>query len=332
MRCCSGLLSLDLMGMVLIGSYLRAASWIAVLGLTTLGAAQHRVVTTIPDFSDLAQRIGGDAVKVSSLTKGHEDLHLVRIRPSLLIRLRAADAFVQLGLDGEHSWVPALMRAARNDKIRPGQPGFCNASRGVTPLEVPEIVSRGAGPDLHPNGNPHYNLDPTRMRIAARNIRDCLIRLDPSERALFTQRCAAWEKELDGHLVEWRRKLAPFRGAEFIEAHSAWVYFAETFDLRIAARLEPSPGMVPTPGHLAKVIRLAKKRGVGLVVGRLAYADVGRRVAEATGAKAAILQISSSSSGKYKGWFTYMSHVVDTFAGSLRKPRSKQRAGATVGK
>ena len=313
------------MAMGLIGSCLKAASSIAVLGLATLGAAQHRVVTTIPDFADLAQRIGGDAVEVSSLTKGHEDLHLVRIRPSLLIRLRKADAFVQLGLDGEHAWVPAMMRAARNDKIRPGQAGFCDCSLGVKPLEVPDAVSRAAGACLHPSGNPHYNLDPARMRIAARNIRDCLIRLDPPKRALFTQRCAAWEKELDGRLAEWHRKLAPFRGAEFVEAHSSWVYFAETFGLRIAARLEPLPGLAPTAGHLDKVVRLAKERDIGLIVGRMMYADVARRVAQGAGAKVAILQMASSSSGKRRGWFTYMDHVVDTFAGGLRKPRPQQR-------
>ncbi|MCA8943470.1 MAG: zinc ABC transporter substrate-binding protein, partial [Planctomycetes bacterium] len=149
-----------------------------------LGAvAQVQVVATIPDFADIAERIGGDAVTAISLTQGSEDLHLVRIRPSLLIKLRRADVFIQLGLDGEHAWVPALLRTARNDRIRPGAPGFCDASIGVPALEVPESVHRGAGPDLHPRGNPHYNLDPVRMRIAARNILACLVRVDADHRS-----------------------------------------------------------------------------------------------------------------------------------------------------
>ena len=227
--------------MALIGNRATATFCAAGLALATCATAQIRVVTTIPDFANIVQRIGGDAVTTTSLTKGHEDLHLVRIRPSLLIKLRRAGAFVQLGLDGEHAWVPAMMRTARNRQVQPGRPGFCDASLGIAPLQVPAKASRGAGPDLHPRGNPHYNVDPIRMRTAARNIRDCLIRIDPTNKRRFAERCAAWEKELDVRLKAWHKKLAPFRGAEFIEAHSSWIYFAQTFGLNVVARYVAHP-------------------------------------------------------------------------------------------
>ncbi len=313
--------------MALIGNRATATFCAAGLALATCATAQIRVVTTIPDFANIVQRIGGDAVTTTSLTKGHEDLHLVRIRPSLLIKLRRAGAFVQLGLDGEHAWVPAMMRTARNRQVQPGRPGFCDASLGIAPLQVPAKASRGAGPDLHPRGNPHYNVDPIRMRTAARNIRDCLIRIDPTNKRRFAERCAAWEKELDVRLKAWHKKLAPFRGAEFIEAHSSWIYFAQTFGLNVVARLEPSPGMSPTPGHLAKVMRIGKQRKIGFIVGRPRLADVARRVAKEIGAKSIMLQTCSSTSGTHKGWFAYMDHVVDTFAANLRKPETPPAKG-----
>ncbi len=302
--------------MALIGSRIaaRCASLVLIAGFAT---AQVRVVTTIPDFADIATRVGGEAVLVSSLTKGHEDLHLVRIRPSLLVKLRKADVFVQLGLDGEHSWVPAMMATARNNRIRPGAPGFCNASVGVKPLEVPEHTTRGAGPDLHPHGNPHYNLDPSRMLIAARNIRDCLIRVDPDHKTQFEENFDAWERELDSHLTKWHKRLAPLRGAAFIEAHSSWVYFASSFGLSIVGKLEPMPGMSPTADHLAKLIRQGKKQRIGIVVGRAGFTDVGKRVASGIGAKFIHLPITSSTHGELKGWFSFMDHVVETFATHL---------------
>ena len=53
---------------------------------------------------------------------------------------------VQLGLDAEHAWVPALLRTARNDSIKPGAPGFVNCSLGVVALRVPTSVAAEAPP------------------------------------------------------------------------------------------------------------------------------------------------------------------------------------------
>ena len=286
---------------------------------TVCASAQLRVITTIPDFADIAKRIGGDCVRVESLIKGREDLHLVRIRPSLLIKVRRADVFIEMGLDAEHSWVPALLRTARNKKIRPGKPGFCNASAGIKPLQVLRSTSRDQGPDLHPRGNPHYNLDPQRMRVAARNVLDCLVRVAPKHEDKFRQGFASWTKELNERLKGWKSKLEPFRGAAFIESHSAWVYFAETFGLEIVARLEPRPGLAPTPSHLRLVIDIGTERHVGLVVGRAQFADVAQRVAKRIDAVAAQLPLCSATKGQARGWFAFMDQVVTSFATHLKK-------------
>ena len=39
--------------------------------------AKLNVVATLPDFAALAQEIGGDKIKVTSLAKGSEDAHFV---------------------------------------------------------------------------------------------------------------------------------------------------------------------------------------------------------------------------------------------------------------
>lgn len=282
--------------------------------------AQLKVVTTTPDLADVASAIGGSAVQARSLTAGHEDLHMIRVRPSLLIKLRRADVFVQLGLDAEHAWIPALLRSARNKKIRPGGRGFCNASAGVSALQVLTTVSRADGPDLHPRGNPHYNLDPVRFRIAARNICTVLKQVDPKNAPKFDAGLAAFEKRLDESMARWAKKMAPFKGAAFIEYHSAWIYFAETYGLKIVGRLEPKPGLSPTPSHLAKVIRTAKAEKVGIIVSRPQNADIAKRVARGCGATAVVLPIMSSTEGKTQGWFKFMDHVVDTFSSHLTRP------------
>jgi zinc/manganese transport system substrate-binding protein len=63
------------------------------------------------------------------------------------------------GADLEVGWLPLVLTQAGNPKIRVGQPGYFEASRHVTMLEVPTALDRSQG-DVHPGGNPHIHLDP----------------------------------------------------------------------------------------------------------------------------------------------------------------------------
>lgn len=277
--------------------------------------AQVDVVTTTPDLADLARRIGGEHVRVHALTTGNEDLHLVTVRPSFLVKVHRADVFVQQGLDAEHAWVPPLLDKAKNRAVRFGGAGFCDASLGITPMQVPARVTREAGPDLHPRGNPHYNLDPRCMRIAGRNVRDCLVRVDPQHRKAFEQGFERFLEDVDDHVARWRKLLEPCRGRGFIENHMSWVYFADAFDLRIVAALEARPGLPPSASYLAEVIEVAKREQVGLVVARPRFAELAERVARACGAEARVLQLGSTTSDK--GWFEFMDATVAAFARAL---------------
>ena len=131
-----------------------------VLGIVGVAHAQPiRVITTIPDLADITKQIGKELVDVESLTRGVEFMHAVPVKPSFVPKLNRANILVAMGLDLEISWLPALLEPASNPKIMPGQPGHIDCSIGINVLEVPKSVDRAEG-DVHPKGNPHYNLDP----------------------------------------------------------------------------------------------------------------------------------------------------------------------------
>ncbi len=73
--------------------------------------------------------------------------------------------------------------------------------------EKQSIASEG---DVHPKGNPHYNLDPLNGKIIARNIADGLGRNFPQHKAVSLRRILAaywrsWRKRLqDGK--PWQRR------------------------------------------------------------------------------------------------------------------------------
>src|SRR5215510_9455689 len=130
-----------------------------------------KAVATIPDLADMTRHIGGDLVKVTSITTKVEDIHAVPMKPSFAILLNRADVVILMGLEAEHAFLPALLEAARNPKILRDAPGYIDCSVYITPLEVPTRIDRALG-DQHPMGNPHYNADPVMAKDAARAIAD----------------------------------------------------------------------------------------------------------------------------------------------------------------
>src|SRR6266567_4790639 len=122
------------------------------------------VVTTTEGLAALVREVGGERVKVQSLSRGIQDPHFVDANPTLAVKLRQADLLVDVGLDLEIGWLPPLVNQSRNADIQPTGPRRFTAASVVSVLEVPRgPVDRSMG-DLHPAGNPHFLSDPRRAR------------------------------------------------------------------------------------------------------------------------------------------------------------------------
>src|SRR5262249_10507800 len=93
-----------------------------------------------------------------------------------------------------------------------------------------------------------------------------LARVDPESAPAYEANRMAFLARLTEKRVEWEAKLAPLRGVPLIAYHNSWPYFARRFRLDFAAFIEVKPGVPPSPGHLAGVVRLMKERGVKIVV------------------------------------------------------------------
>ena len=156
-----------------------------------------RVVTTTSDLRSVVEAVGGDKVEVSSLGTGREDPHFIDAKPSCMIQARDADLWVRIGLELEIGYENLVIDGSRNPKIRIGTPGHLDASEGVPRLELPTgKVNRSMG-DIHPQGNPHYRLDPLNVRIVAKNVAARLSKLDAADSEYFAQRLKAFTARLD---------------------------------------------------------------------------------------------------------------------------------------
>ena len=287
----------------------------AVLAFAPTLSAQSRlsVVATTPDLAALAQAIGGTRVDVKALAKPTEDPHFVDAKPSHIVTLNRADVLIDGGAELELGWLPPLLESARNPKIAAGAPGRIVASDKVKMLEVPTAFDRSKG-DVHALGNPHFMLDPLNVKIIAAHMADHFSRVDPKSAALYQANLKAFDATLDAKLIEWQRKLAPFKGAKIVTYHKDFPYLAERFGLEVVETLEPKPGIAPSPAHIAKVIssmRASKSRVI--LVQPYQNRKTAETVARQTGAT--VLDIPQQP-GAIKNTSTYFD-LMDYMIGSL---------------
>lgn len=243
-----------------------------------------KVVTTIPDLADLVREIGGERVEVSSIARGLENLHAVSARPSHLVAMSRADLFVEVGRSLEVGFVPGLLENARNERIRPGKPGFVNISEGWEMLDVPAELSRKAG-DIHPQGNPHLNLDPRAGRHMAERVLAGLVGVDPASKDAYQARFEAYGMRLAEAEARWEAAAADWKGRKVVVYHQEYGYLALAHGIEILASIESKPGIPATPNHMADVIAAMKAQGCKVIL--TASWSNGKdvaRVAEATGA------------------------------------------------
>jgi len=214
---------------------------------------------------------------------------------------------VEVGLDLESGWLPVLLVQSRNPKIQPGRPGHLTAAKGLRILEIPEgKIDRSMG-DVHPDGNPHYTLDPRNGLIIARTIRERLTELDPANAAAYGANAEAFGTRLSLKIKEWEKQLAPLKGKKLISFHKDFTYFMDWSGLFLAGLIEPRPGIPPSPAHILSLVDLIQKESIPLIATEnFCDPKPGQELSRRTGVKNLRLPASVGGDGTaptYEGLF-----------------------------
>jgi ABC-type Zn uptake system ZnuABC Zn-binding protein ZnuA len=310
---------------------LTFALFAAVSFATPSVAAGVQIVTTLPAYAAIAQFVGGERVEARAISRGDEDSHFVKPKPSFALMLKSADLFVTTGLDLE-LWAPILVDKSGNRSIRDGQPGFVSASSGVPLLDIPQTASREAG-DVHIYGNPHIHTSPLNAKLIAANIAAGLIRVDASGSATYEANLAEFKRRIDGalygeKLVEllgaevldslarkgklseflenneyqgrklsdplggWLGRARAFRSREIIAYHKNWIYFTELFGLQVADYVERKPGIPPSARHVHELLSKIQEQRIGVLLAASYFSHRQiETIAERSGCRAAIVDL-----------------------------------------
>lgn len=259
------------------------------------------VVTTFSLLGELAERIGGDRVRVVNLIPLGVDEHAYQPPTTVAREVARADLALVNGYYLEEGLLDIVLQ-----NVRSGVPVVA-AARGLTSLEgghdhddedhadddhadedhadddhagddhaddeehgdASAAASEGAVDDLvFAGGDPHFWLDARNFAVYAANVRDALVRVDPDGEAEYRARADEVVAELEALHRELLDtvEVIPSESRRLVVFHDAFQYFAAAYGFEVTATVVPaSPNQATSAAAVAEVIRTVRESGVRTV-------------------------------------------------------------------
>ena len=259
---------------VLLGSVFVISS----LFLTVPVAAQEgkpiSVVATFSIIGDMVKRVGGDAVKLTTLVGPGGDAHVYQPTPADAASLSKADVLIMNGLDFE-GWIKRLIRASESKAVT------TIATQGVLPLKADEHEDEGHDKhDKHDDkksddhaGHDHGAFDPHAWQsiqnaiIYVDNITNALAKAAPVNATYFYKNRAKYVSELRALEAQIRKLIEtiPPEKRTVVTSHDAFGYFAETYGLSFVAPQGLSTESEASAQEVANLIEQIRKEKISAV-------------------------------------------------------------------
>jgi zinc transport system substrate-binding protein len=242
------------------------------------------VVTAFYPLQYVAQRVGGEVVTVTDLTKPGAEPHDLELTPQQVGSVEDADLVVYLG-----GLQPAVDTAAEQ-----------NAKGTVFNVaDAARLSLSGVDGELV---DPHFWLDPMRLADVADAVAGRLSNVYPDGRREFEANARSLRHDLERLDDDFSRGLAHCQSRAVITTHAAFGYLAEAYGLEQVAISGVLPDAEPNPQDVADVADFVATHDVTTIFSEpLAPPDLAQTVASATGTKVAVLDplegLTSESAG-----------------------------------
>ncbi|WP_433551110.1 metal ABC transporter substrate-binding protein [Micromonospora zamorensis] len=265
------------------------------------GADPQRVdvVAAFYPLQFLAERIGGDAVRVTNLAKPGAEPHDLELNPSQVGQVSDAELIVYLkGFQPAVDDAVAQNGGDRAFDVTSVQP-LLDATAGGHDHEGEEGHAEESG-----GKDPHVWLDPTRLAGIGDELAQRLGKADAAHAADYTARAAALRAHLTTLDGEFKQGLATCQRREIVTSHAAFGYLADRYQLDQVGITGLSPDVEPSPQRLAHVIEEAKEhQATTIFFETLVSPKVAETIAGQVGAKTAVLDpiegLAAGSNGDY---------------------------------
>jgi zinc/manganese transport system substrate-binding protein len=176
-----------------------------------------------------------------------------------------------VGLDLEIGWMPKILMKSGNAQVQPGGNGYCDVGSVVSALEKSITpVDRSMG-DVHPAGNPHFQLSPKALAEGAVVVAKTLSTQRPESAIFFQNNLVSFQKKMNELHNTINQKIQPLLKSSFavIEYHKDFSYFLNSYNIPTFGSIEEKPGVPPSAARLASTALNAKKSQIRMALGSL---------------------------------------------------------------
>jgi manganese transport system substrate-binding protein len=229
------------------------------------------VLTTFTVLADLAKTVGGEHVRVESITKVGAEIHGYEPTPSDLVKAQDADLILDNGL-GLERWFERFLLSVDAPHVV--------LSEGVEPADIRSGHYSGLA-------NPHAWMSPEAAQVYVANTVAALSELDPAHADAFAANGEELNRELQSMLEELRQAFRqPGAAPALVTCEGAFSYLARDAGLREAYIWPVNADAEGTPRQIREVIEFVEEHDVPAVFCESTVnPDAQEQVARATGAQ-----------------------------------------------
>ncbi|QGQ20104.1 metal ABC transporter substrate-binding protein [Cellulomonas sp. JZ18] len=265
------------------------------------------VLTTFTVLADVARNVGGEHVRVESLTKPGVEVHGYEPTPGDLRRAAGADLVLDNGLNLE-AWFAQFVQDADVPHVV--------VSQGVEVIDIADDAYAGTP-------NPHAWMSPANVELYVENIADALVELVPEHADDVRANADAYRAELREVQAELVDGLAavPEPQRALVTCEGAFSYLARDAGLAERYVWPVNAEQQATPQQVAAVIEFVRERDVPAVFCESTVSDAAmQQVVEATGARfGGVLYVDSltTEDGPVPTYLDLVRHDVRTIVDGL---------------
>ncbi len=243
-------------------------------------------------YQFVAERVGGDAVEVTNLTKPGGEPHDLELSPRQVGGL-AETALVVYSAGFQPAVDEAVEQQAQDRALdvlttvelrdaAPEQDHEDHAEDGTDEAHEEHADEGGA--------DPHVWLDPARLATIGQAVADRLAEVDPDGAQGYRSRAAALTADLTALDEELRTGLASCARTRIVTSHGAFGYLADAYGLTQVSIAGLSPEAEASPQRFAELAEQAEADGTTTVFfEELVSPKVAQALAREVGAQAVVL-------------------------------------------
>ena len=247
-----------------------------------------KVYASFYPMYDFAKKIGGDKVEVTNLVPAGTEPHDWEPSAKDLAKISESDILVYSGA-GMESWIDKVDQVIKVE-----------ASNGIDLIksehhhdeEDAKEEDHEDAHEEHDHGeyDPHVWLAPQNAKIQMKNIKDALVKADPTNKDYYEKNFEVYSQKIDDLDVKFSTSLKDTKSKNIVVSHEAFAYLCKAYGINQVGIEGLSPDSEPDAARMAEVTKFAKENKIKYIFfEELVSPKVSEAIAKEVGAKTAVL-------------------------------------------